>query len=210
MLKHKYIILILFLFFTKVTSLHSQWQAINSPTGGVIFNLSELNGNIFANAIGSGVYNSTDDGNEWLRNTIPNSELRYANYMASNSQYVFASVLNGGIFRTSGNAQWQLIHSGKNSQNVNFSVNKIKIISNSTYLCTTNGLYHTSNNGDNWREIPLNSVNPNILDVDEQGNDLYIINENGLYKSSNSGAEWYSIKLDGLSDITFYKLFKIK
>ena len=82
------------------------WVQVNGPNGGIINAFASTGKNILAGTYGSGVFMSTDTGNNWIavNNGITN---RYIKSLAANDSIILAAtvtfkngyeVKTGGIF----------------------------------------------------------------------------------------------------------------
>ena len=56
----------IFIAMVSFTTLNAQWEPSNGPLGGMINALTFIGNNIFAGTGGSGIFMSTDYGNNWI------------------------------------------------------------------------------------------------------------------------------------------------
>ncbi len=201
-------ILLIFIcvFFSYIDVYSIIWTQRNSPNGGYVGQIVKLGGNLYSNTINSGLYVSNLSGLEW--NKIQNKDLNSEQFVCINSDdsYIYIATFNKGVFRYNPqNNTFKQIHNGKTKFGEAFFVNKIYIEDSQIYLCSSKGLFQSSNQGDDWSEIPTNSNNNNIIDFVKYESDLYIISSQGLSVSKNNGNDWSSL---GIGKTNIYKLFK--
>lgn len=191
---------------------NAQWVAVPTPHGGNIRNLISINGDIIANALSSGIYRSNIKDNEWVRISPANHPLRFTETMIEFNNSIYAATLTEGLFKsTDKGISWFNIHNGKSAQNQQFNVRNIKLYNNTIYLCTSLGLYISTNEGVDWSELALNSeMNKDVFDFGIQGNDFYLINSVGLFFSDNLGESWVQRIFPDSPDLEFYKIFNIE
>jgi photosystem II stability/assembly factor-like uncharacterized protein len=219
-IKYKFLFIFLVTVFINFISLYGSWEQINSPTGGPIQQLITNKNKIYSSAsiyfqsginisgYGAGAFVSTDDGSTWKQITKGNDNLRLITNLAADENYVYASTFLNGIYRTSDDGiTWELIHKGTSESDRIFTVNNIKIINSIIYLCTSDGLYKSSDFGNNWEEKKNNIGTRNYFDLTELNDTIYIATNIGLFLFDSNLNSYDLVYKQGLN---FYKTFKIE
>lgn len=178
----------------------SQWIRANAGVdGGVVFTVfaNPLTNNIFCGTNGSGVFKSTNGGENWM--PINNGISDYGFYptcFSSIPGFVFmgtsySSTYGAGMYRsTNEGASWQKINSGLNSQKAQ-RINKSVSRGSDVFITTDSGVYRSSNNGNNWLHI-TSSINP-VSKTDGiffKGDTLFIGTTTGVYYSFGNFSNW--------------------
>ncbi len=189
------LILILFIY----SNSFSQWSRANAGVdGGVIFSVYAVpsTNTIYCGSNGSGVFKSTNDGENWL--PVNNGITDYGFYPAtftSNASAVFmganySNTNGGGMYRTtnSGN-NWQKINTGLTglSQGINMAIT----INNDIAIATDSGVFRSTNNGSSWNNISNNMGSAVSAKSLYYSNDTLVAGtKSGLYFSTGAFTNW--------------------
>lgn len=155
---------------------------------GAPVNSLEINGSIiFAGINFTGVYISTDNGQNWSQSSLNNQSIRS---LAINVNNVFAGTdINGVYFSTNNGQNWT--QTTLNDQKV-FS---LAIISSIIFAGTQDhGIYLSTNNGTNWTQTALN--NQTVLSLAVSGSNIFAGTGYGIYISTNNGQNWTQTSLN--------------
>lgn len=169
----------------------AQWEQLNGPQGAYV-NTFLLNGTNLYIGAGSGVFLSTNKGDNWTRisNGLPaNNGVRA---MAAIGTNLFAAAFNMGVYLSTNNgSNWNQVNAGLS----NTSVQTLCASGTNLFAGTTNGgIFFSSNNGTSWTVsnsgIPSNVTVNSIKSI---GSVLFAATTNGLFKSTDNGSSWTDI-----------------
>lgn len=159
------------------------------------------NGHIFAGTGtgGNGCYRSTDNGSTW---TLQLNIGEYHRVIVSINQAgtIFAADLDGtGIHRSTDNGDtWGSVNNGlltdlPNGKHVRF----VAINSSGTLFAgtTTDGLFKSTNNGDNWIQI---GIPAKISATVTKNSYVFVSGNNRFYRSTDNGDNWQRANIEGL------------
>lgn len=195
--------------FTDSFQLSANWEAVNSPTGGLIAQLLYHNNKLIAATPGAGIFMSSDEGVNWNQITKGFGWLRITTAIAVDENYIYASTVNDEVFRTADEGKnWESIQNGLEDLIKNqYSINKIKKIRSNLYVCTNNGVYVLPDNETNWiqKSYGLSGLAINTYDIEEYNNSLYLGTQAGTFRSIDNGTIWQNTTLPDYA--TYYKLF---
>ena len=191
--------------------LSAKWEPSNSPTGGYVRNLISHQGDIFANAFNSGIYQSTTNNAIWSKVNPPNHHLGYTRFLFNDGNVIYAATDYGGIFKSSNKgADWVRIHNGMTQENFPIRVNIIKKIESEIYFCSTEGAFFTTDEGNSWQVFKNFDDNKNVLDIEKQDENYYLLYDIGCYRTPDKGTVWVKFNYDfDLPNIQCYKILKI-
>lgn len=167
------------------------WQLANSGLPNErIGNLISLGNYLFAGTSNSGVYLSSDNGSNWVEanSGLPFDVLSFA-VLGSN---IFAGTLGNSfqcVFRSTDNgSSWQNVSIGLDDPFIN------SLTANSTYLFagTGNGVYVSTNNGDNWTITTMSGYIGSIVAF---GTNVFAATNSGVYLSTDTGTNWTQTSL---------------
>jgi hypothetical protein len=166
-------------------SLSAQWVQTNGPEGHDIYCIAVSSSNIFAGTDSSGVFISSNSGNNWVAvNTgLVNHNVRSIAVLGSN---IFAGTYGGGVYLSSNNgSNWAAVNTGITDLNV-----KLLAVSGPNIFAGTfsSGVYLSTNNGANWTAAGL--TNQNIYSLFATGSNIFAGTESGLFLSTNNGSNW--------------------
>jgi photosystem II stability/assembly factor-like uncharacterized protein len=169
-------------------------KVINSNTNTVVTSGS----NLYAAVQNNGVLKSTNNGFNWVPSYV--SYWNPVTTLAIKDNYLFAGLSSGEyspgqvIYSTNGGNNWS--STGLDSVSVTALYVKDQYLFAGTY---SNGLYRSTDNGNNWVNISINTFPVRFIKSIE--NVLYVSSGvayseyNGLFKSTNSGNNWTQINI---------------
>ncbi|KXK52297.1 MAG: 5'-nucleotidase [Chlorobi bacterium OLB5] len=167
----------------------SQWTQSNNGLGNSIVNSFAIKGNIiFAGAYGSGVFLTTNYGENWTQTTkIENEPL--VSSLATNSNNIYAGTLWYGLYLSTDNGANWIQTSFSNASVYALAVNENSI------FAANNSVYVSTNNGANWTLRGLTTSQ--VLSLAVNGNYIFAGTQNsGVFASSNNGMNWSQTSLD--------------
>ena len=137
-----------------------------------------------------GVYISHDDFDTYVvfNDGLPSNPSVKRFFM--NDNYIFASLLNNGVYRldrNNPNAVWEPANNGIENKTVENFYEKDGVL----FAATSFGLYRTSDNGNNWEECDEGISDKYIRSIYGTHNALLAgTNYGGVYISSDNGDTW--------------------
>lgn len=133
---------------------------------------------IFAGTNYDGLYYSTNDGVNWIKNPL-------------NEDYIGAITVIGNKILVSGNGIFSSIDNGNTWINIS-SLAHVRILrtdNNKVYAGSgMGGVYSSLDSGRNWTQIL--TINHPVEGLDFKDNYVYAGSYAGIYRSTNSGANW--------------------
>jgi len=171
------------------------WSTVNNGLSALNVHDIATNsgGDIFTGTSG-GIFLSTDNGDNWLpsNNGLPNTIVKAITFNSAGD--IFAGTFGEGVFISIDNGlNWDAANNGLTSTFINaLEVN----LNDDIFAGTFNGVFRSSNNGDNWASsgLPTNSVNAFGFNSD---GDIFAGTDGGVFFSSDNGENW---DFSGLSD----------
>ncbi len=169
----------------------------NSKTAGIlgecqnIQDIDVVNNTMIAGTLDSGIYISTDFGNNWISSNNglndPFLDLHIYDVFVDGTN-VFIGTLNGVYKSSNQGSTWTPSNIGISEPN---NINAIRFVKNGTsiFLGTGNDLYKSNDNGFTWIDLN-NSFQANPFSLISYGGAIYITGIDGIYKSTNSGTSW--------------------
>jgi hypothetical protein len=198
----------IFLFIFTAGTVHCDWVKVSNGTNGMPGSLQAYsivinNGVIYTGTNGSGVYKSTDSGNNWSSVPgMPSDGIVWSMY--SNGSNMFAGYYfgNGGVYRSANyGANWS--SSGLANQFPRGFLVK------DTYLFAaswSNGVFRSTNNGLNWTAFNTGLTGGGYWPIIQHGNFIFLgAQSGGVFRSSNDGASWSQVT-NGISGLDIYSL----
>jgi len=167
--------------------------AINYPARAMTKN----NQYIFAIVYNSGVFRSSDYGENWepCSNGIPSSAFGVQtiyNYSDGNSDILYHGSHNYGIFKSTDNGDTWTPFS---SQAPEEYINELLKINDYLYAATSDGKFR-SLNGENWEEVDDGIIAPYlkfIYCIDYFNGNMYAGLSDKVYRSSDFGETWFDV-----------------
>jgi len=170
----------------------AQWVRLN----GISYAMSMVkSGNNIIASVDSGVYLSTNNGNNWMYSARNGMHFYSLSVIGNN---VFAGAYYGGVFlSTNSGLNWQL--TPQNSMSISF------LAINNYYLFSGSGssFYRSSNNGTNWSGMFGGSFIPYTIAAKDSSVFISFVEttmyNNLIYRSLNNGNSWTELST-GLPD----------
>ena len=181
----------LFAFSTLIQS-QNFWQPSNGPytLGGYIqCETIDLDGYLYVGTIDSGIYYSTDLGNDWSNSSLNGYTIN--SISSSPNGYIYATV-GQVIYRSADHGMnWTQINNGLPS----ISLGQVSCSSQDiVYLATSEGLYSSLDYGTNWERIDSgfsSSVIKGVLNC--SNGDVYAYLNWSIYRCTDNGLSWISL-----------------
>lgn len=163
-------------------------------------------GHIFAgDGDWGGLLRSTDDGDSWIQ-LLPNSVAPLAIaidtigtiYIGASNNF-FKSTDNGGT--------WISYYTGLPSTEIGTVINnkQNEIFVGTGYILQGDGIYYSSDGGENWIQRGLSGQTVYALTMDKNGNLYAATKEDGVYRSSDNGISWEQIN-SGLHNKNIFRV----
>ncbi len=179
---------------------YSNWEKVDSPQGGTITQIIFAENELVSLALNSGLYNYNFQNLKWNKINKSNDLLRLVSTFdidtINSSTYV--AIRNYGVFKSDDRINWIKIHSGKNINNTDIDIKKLKVYDNIVIFFSDNEIYLSSNYGQDWENINSNlPIDIFIYDFLIFESKIYLATNKGLVISENYGNDWNSIVFDG-------------
>lgn len=174
------------------------WTALG-PSGGqpAVIVIDPSNSSTIYAGTGSGVFKSTDGGEQWARSSQGNFNDLITSLAidASNPQTLYSATLGTGVFKsTDGAAFWSPVNNGLTQLFVN-QVTIDPLNSQTVYAATLDGVFKSADGGELWaaannglgleRNVAGLAVHPS------EAQTLYAaLPASGVFKSEDGGASW--------------------
>lgn len=185
-------ILLLFIVFCS----NAQRVTKNGPEGGGMGSLAATSNTVFAGTYFGGVYRSTD-GVNWTPSYVNDRNLNVRKMIAAGS-YVFAAFIGPpGVARTKDEGEtWEPANGG-----LAFSTAVNCFASNETglWIGTYNGIYLSTDNGDQWTEKTSDLEDKYIICMTAHGSNVFAGTQSGLYVSED-GDSWTPVQISESED----------
>jgi len=155
------------------------WEPINTgltDTGVFAFTINS-GGDIFAGTVGSGVFRSSDNGDNWSASNTGLTNTSVLALAINSSGDIFAGTDGGGVFRSSDNGDnWSAINTGLTDTGVfALAINS----SGEIFAGGLGGVFRSSDNGDNWSPINTGLMNTDVF--------AFVFNTTGEILAGTSG-----------------------
>ena len=189
---------ILFIFIS--VELSAQWTQVLPSQNGSIFAL-KLKGtlNFFAGSDESGVFRTTDNGENWTTVNSGLTDLR-VHSLVVNGTSLFAGTL-GGVFLSTDNAtSWTAVNSGLTNLNIYpLAVSGMNLFAGTS----SSGVFLSTDNGTSWTAVNSGLSNLNLLSLFavDGTNILAGTDGDGVFLSTDNGSSWTAIN-SGLTDLS--------
>ena len=166
-------------------------QSISGLSGLSCTSLTSIGTNIFAGTrFYSGIYNSDDNGANWLKNLLPGTASNYQILsMTSTGTNIYAGVNTSGVYISPNNGlSWVATAS------IGYPVYALGTNSIYIFAGTSNqGMRRSSNNGSSWQTINTGLTTfgqKSCRAIAVNGSNIYIGTSNGVFRSINDGTNW--------------------
>jgi len=172
MKKFTNVILVLFLF-TSIAS--AQWVQL----GTININSFSQYGSTFFACYNSGTDKTTNEGTTWS-SVGTGGGINYS-FSYKNANVMVAGTESYGVrYTTTGGPWW--------NSSITWTTHSVLTDGTDFYAGTSQGVYKSTNNGQNWTSIGLSATN--VTCMIKQGTYLFAGSSAGLYISSNNGSSW--------------------
>ncbi len=182
----------------------AQWVFFSNGMGGTkvvpslakITSTPKLSGQyIFAGTYGTGVFRTTNEGNNWTITSLNNRTV-YSLVISGGSldvtgEVIFAGTYEYGVYRSTNNgSNWTQV--GLNGK----YVYALAISGNTIFAGTEDyGVYFSTDNGNNWIQTLLN--NRDVYCLTSSGSTIFAgTSYYGVYCSTNNGNSWSQTSLN--------------
>lgn len=187
--------LIYILFLLAVTSLtNAQWvqMANEMGTNTMAFRLVSNGTDIFAGTIGTGVWRSTNNGENWtaVNDGIPIFVVGNLRGLTACGTNIFAGFTDyGGIYRSTNNGgSWVAVNNGLPDLRI------MCLTSDGTNIFaggSWSGVFLSTNNGASWNSVSNGLPSATINSIIISGTNIFVgTYMNGVYRSTNNGGYW--------------------
>jgi photosystem II stability/assembly factor-like uncharacterized protein len=157
------------------------WTKIDSNS---IRSLLIFGTNILAG--GDGIIRSTNNGANWSK-SFTGLIATVVRAVTGSGQYLFAGTEGQGVFRSTDNgASWMEVNNGLNNV---FLIYTIAADGTNIYAGLYNGLYVSTNLGENWN--PTNIVDP-VYSIVVSGSEIYVASQD-IWRSTDNGSSWHQL-----------------
>ncbi len=173
----------------------AQWQ--QTTLGGTIQALAVIGTNLFAGTANSGVYLSSNNGNNWSAVNIGLPDTNVRSFAVSGIN-LFAGTLGGGVFLTANNGLlWTPVNSGLGST----YIYALAVSGSNLFAGSNNGMHLSTNNGASWTTINTGITDTSIRVILVSGNNVFAgTYGGGVFLSTNNGSNWTSVN-SGLTNL---------
>jgi photosystem II stability/assembly factor-like uncharacterized protein len=178
-------VIVCFLAFVSHNLAFAQWEQVsNGIWSGVIPEITEVNGRLFAATYGGGLYKSDDNGSHWYLSINGNSEPFPACIVGANQDLYMSG--SKGLYHSSDNGDnWTVVDTGS------YSWGKLDVKGDTIIaIYNQNNIYRSLDNGVTWVPVTNSNLGNYIYSVALIGNSMIAGTSNGLYLSSNGGLNW--------------------
>jgi len=189
--------------------LNAQWESCNNGlTCDSVWCINANKNNVYAGTEGSGIYLSTNNGDNWIAKNQGLNNLWIRAIAITENNVIFAGTEGGGINISIDNGNnWTT----KNQGLKNLNIWSLAIKGNYIFAGTEDGgLYLSSDNGNSWVEKNKGiQTNLYIMSITINENNIFIGTwDKGIYLSTDNGNIW-NTKIIGLKDLYIRTLTSI-
>jgi C1A family cysteine protease/photosystem II stability/assembly factor-like uncharacterized protein len=175
------------------------WISVNSGIKNAkVIALKASRNNMFAVCAGYNIFRSADEGNTWtdIGTGILSNRICA---MAVKDEIIFAGAVYGGVFFSLDNGNtWNAANNGFYNGSIE-SIITLTVKGDIIFAGTSQGLYASSNNGENWTLV--GDLPAEITDLAIIGEKIIVsTNGNGVFLSKNGGIKWTAIN-SGLKNL---------
>jgi ligand-binding sensor domain-containing protein len=169
---------------------------ISCGIGGWITSIAVSGTNVYLGHGGQVVY-SLNNGTSWDFLHLP-EKVGWISSLAIIDPYVFAGSDSAGVYRIIRDVHgWRTFLNFGQPDTV---VNCLAVSGTNLFAGTSNGIYLSSSNGDNWTSVNNGLTNLDVTALAVKGSNLFAGTRNGgVFLSTNNGASWTPVNT-GLTD----------
>ncbi len=183
------LVILLLVAFPEMSSGQNFWQSVSIPSITTTVNDLAISssGTIFAATLGSGIYQSTDNGTTWTKDSTGGSYF-YSLSISPNGT-IFGGSYLGSIYRSTDNGTtWTSAKVGALADTANSIVTCFTYDgSGNVYVATgLNGIFSSSDEGVTWNSVLTNFMYPFAMAFDAQNNFLVGTFGDGMFTSPNA------------------------
>ena len=175
-----------------------QWIQVSNEMGTntMAFRLVSDGTKIFVGTIGTGIWRSTNNGQNWtaINNGIPIQQILYLRGLTISGNNIFAGFyFGGGIYRSTNDGNSWSICGGFNWDSVDIMC---LASSGSNIFAGTSGyppyvVLRSTDYGNSWSSVSNGLPNATINSIIISGTNIFVgTYMNGVYRSNNNGGSW--------------------
>ncbi|MCW8803360.1 MAG: T9SS type A sorting domain-containing protein [Ignavibacteriaceae bacterium] len=184
------------------------WNQLNGFQGsGLVRSIAELSNSIYAGTYFSGVFRSTDSGNNWSQSSKGINNTTVSLLEKDNNGKLYAVSAQAGLSSTSDNGEnWKIL--GTMSSFNSFSTSPNGSLFGSRGSVFTGFIFRSIDSGNSW-EIIYENVNDTTVtqvSVNIDGT-VYAIIAHKLFKSTDNGDDWFHIQVSSINEFIQRILF---
>jgi photosystem II stability/assembly factor-like uncharacterized protein len=175
---------LLFFFLLSVKAVFGQWTATSGPKGGLTFDVTSYNNNLYIATYSAGVLTSNNNGQSWaVTGNVPNPQRIF-----SFGGKIFAGTQNNGVYVSSNGTTWA-------SNGVNGSARALGAVNNIVFAGYNSiGVYRSLDSGKTWQQSNTGLTSLNVTGFASLGSLPLVSTSNaGLFMSPDSGKSWTAI-----------------
>jgi photosystem II stability/assembly factor-like uncharacterized protein len=189
--------ILLAVFVLTSTNLNAQWMQVLPSQNGAFFALS-LKGttNLFAGSDQSGVFLSTDNGENWTTVNSGLTDHRVHSFVVE-AENLFAGTLGGVFLSTDNGTSWTAVDSGLTNLNIYpLAVSGVNLFAGTS----SSGVFLSTDNGTSWTAVNsgLTNLEVNALAVIETN--IFAGTNGGVFLSTDNGSSWTAVN-SGLTNL---------
>ncbi|MDP4197068.1 MAG: T9SS type A sorting domain-containing protein [Bacteroidota bacterium] len=175
--------------FLSFNNASSQWKQTNGPAGGQIWTMASDSANLFVGTYGGGILKSTDKGLNWRRVNVglPDNDIQSLNFVGNK---IFAGTFHYGLFMSTNKGEsWVKFHKGLLE---GATVMTITSDGNKIFAGLPIGVYTSTTDSANWKEINIGLKNKWITKLIKKNNYLFAATNGGVFRRGLDSTSWES------------------
>ncbi len=166
-------------------------------TGGSVHVAIQYNGIVYLGTEDAGVFESTSNQLVAWRQRCVGLKSGYITALAHSGKQLYAATADSGIFIFNGAQGTDLYWNKINNGLTNLSILSLAIVDTNTILAGSNGdgLFKTTDKGQNWTAINSNLLNGKEITALTKGGTRFfaLVADGGVFASDDSGATWVDL-----------------
>lgn len=175
------------------------WQRTDSglPDDALANDFLLFRNTLFTATEKHGVYRSDDGGKCWRPTNFGLRSNQKVDALAANGSTIFAGTYEDGIYLSlDGGQSWLPANHGL----TNLTIRSLDVQNDLIYAGTSDGLFISSDNGRNWRQLTSEmQINRLIFKADQ----LFLATNKGILLSKDQGENWQRVYKEGaIRDLT--------